>query len=679
MKPSSVEFLSDYHAKWNAYLELWTHLQDVFAYLDRYWIKQNTDYDGSSASNIYYVFNLSLVVWREHVFSKVKEPLFKGVMGLLTSERQGQAIDHSLVRGIVQSYEKLGANLPNPLSLYKEEFERGFLEQTLGWYRQISSTALAGTDVQGYMSQVEKWLDDEHRRGALYLESSSIIELKRACEAALIGEHKDVLYGEVDAMLRTERIDDLYRMYRLLSRTEKGLQPMQDALRRHVERQGTQTVQALDANAAKDPKVYMETVWRVYRQASDLVQRAFSKDPAFTAALEQACRKFMNLNPRSAELLAKHCHTLLEKGPKTISDTELDESLANVNSIFRFIDNKDVFQAFYSKMLARRLIHHSSVSDDAEEQVIKNLKHTCGYEYTSKLQRMFTDRTVSRDVNNRFQAHLRQHLSSKTSPSPDISLDFHVLVLTAGAWPLSPQTTTFNLPAELSKCVQVFNEFYHGQHSGRKVSWLHHLSKGDLRLNLEKQKYELQTSTYHMAVLLLFNGPSVKPLTYEYIQSATGLTETDLKRTLETLVKSRLLLSDESSESTAPSPTSPTSPTESDSISSSSCFLLNLSFSSKRTKIKVSASSVVEPSQESEVTHKAVDEDRKMAIQAAIVRIMKSRKELQHNALVSETIELLQHNFQPRLTDVKTNIDALIDKEYMARSENDRNLYRYVA
>lgn len=43
--------------------------------------------------------------------------------------------------------------------------------------------------------------------------------------------------------------------------------------------------------------------------------------------------------------------------------------------------------------------------------------------------------------------------------------------------------------------------------------------------------------------------------------------------------------------------------------------------------------------QEMEQTRSAVDEDRKMYLQAAIVRIMKARKVLRHNALIQEVRE----------------------------------------
>jgi cullin 1 len=57
--------------------------------------------------------------------------------------------------------------------------------------------------------------------------------------------------------------------------------------------------------------------------------------------------------------------------------------------IFKYIEDKDIFQKFYSKMLAKRLIHGHSASDESETNMISKLKDACGFEYTSKLTRMF--------------------------------------------------------------------------------------------------------------------------------------------------------------------------------------------------------------------------------------------------------------------------------------------------
>ncbi len=38
--------------------------------------------------------------------------------------------------------------------------------------------------------------------------------------------------------------------------------------------------------------------------------------------------------------------------------------------------------------------------------MISKLKGACGFEYTSKLQRMFQDMSLSKDLNERFKQHI---------------------------------------------------------------------------------------------------------------------------------------------------------------------------------------------------------------------------------------------------------------------------------
>ena len=58
--------------------------------------------------------------------------------------------------------------------------------------------------------------------------------------------------------------------------------------------------------------------------------------------------------------------------------------------LFKYIDDKDVFQSFYMTKLSKRLIHGMSATNEVEVGMISKLKEACGFEYTNKLQRMFT-------------------------------------------------------------------------------------------------------------------------------------------------------------------------------------------------------------------------------------------------------------------------------------------------
>jgi len=96
----------------------------------------------------------------------------------------------------------------------------------------------------------------------------------------------------------------------------------------------------------------------------------------------------------------------------------------------------------------------------------------------------------------------------------------------------------------LKICENTFQQFYQNQHSGRKLNWLHHLSKGDLKTTAFPSKtYTLQSSTYQIALLLQFN--SNDSISFETFQATTQLQEAILKSTLQSMVKSKILIASE--------------------------------------------------------------------------------------------------------------------------------------
>ena len=131
---------------------------------------------------------------------------------------------------------------------------------------------------------------------------------------------------------------------------------------------------------------------------------------------------------------------------------------------------------------------------------------------------MFQDIGVSKDLNEQFRRHLSETLSNepldidfqiqvsgveKKLALREIKLYFifiafdsleiifiyiYIQVLSSGSWPFQ-QSCVFSLPTELERCVHRFTAFYGGQHSGRKLNWLYHMSKGELVTNCFRNRY----------------------------------------------------------------------------------------------------------------------------------------------------------------------------------------------
>lgn len=103
-------------------------------------------------------------------------------------------------------------------------------------------------------------------------------------------------------------------------------------------------------------------------------------------------------------------------------------------TVFKYVEDKDVFQKFYSRLLAKRLVNGTSASDDAEGSMISKLKEACGFEYTSKLQRMLTDMSLSKELNEQFKDLVQQSYNTGGSNGW-----FLLLLLLQKAWIINAQ------------------------------------------------------------------------------------------------------------------------------------------------------------------------------------------------------------------------------------------------
>jgi ABC-type bacteriocin/lantibiotic exporter with double-glycine peptidase domain len=106
-------------------------------------------------------------------------------------------------------------------------------------------------------------------------------------------------------------------------------------------------------------------------------------------------------------------------------------------------------------------------------------------------------------------------------------------------------------------------------------------------------------------------------------------------------------------------------------------FIINNKFNSNKLKIKINNTAKF-TAEEKKVHDEELSKDRDFKIQAAIVRIMKMRKELEHSNLISEAISDIK-GFKPDVSSIKGNINILIEKEYLERDRKNKNMYRYLA
>ncbi|KAI9350328.1 Cullin [Obelidium mucronatum] len=705
------EFIRCLRSVWDDHTTCMVMIRDILMYMDRVYVE---------AARKPVVYDLGLDLFRDVVLHSQTAPIcdrtVEAILNLILLEREGEIIDRSAIKTMTNMFLSLNntnarvtaSTTTSTISSYEQDFERYFLATTQEYYTLETTNLLQTCDAKGYLIKIEARLNEEEGRVSGYLSADTGPKLTSILERVLIEAHVATVIEMENSglvvMLTNNNTEDLFRMYRLFERVPSGHRLMRECIATEIKRLGreinelyanlnvapgplssrpstakTATENTTDPAAVvqtANPIKWVESLLEVKNRFDQLVESAFSKNKNFVNTINEAMGVVVNTNRSASEFLSLFIDENLKKGQKGKDEKDVDAILDSSVMIFRLLDQKDTFERYFKTHLAKRLLYGRSVSEDAERGFIAKLKIECGSQFTSKLEGMFQDMKVSEEMMTQFNK-----LPNNSNQSETESFQLSVKVLSIAIWPSFP-THSMNYPQSLLTTITRFEHFYlTKRHTGRKLTWIHNMGNADLRANFPKGRKEVNMSVFAMIILLTcFNDglPATEgtPVPYKTILESTGIPASELKRTLQSLslAKFRLL----------------TKGSKGKEVLEKDEFALNLGFTAPQMKIKIltisSGSSSggggakeMENDQERGETQEKIDEERKHQVEAAIVRIMKSRKRLDHNKLVVEVTEQLSSRFMPTPAMIKTRIEGLIEREYLERDANERKVYKYVA
>ncbi|CAF1416735.1 unnamed protein product [Adineta ricciae] len=630
----SLDYLRTLNTVWNDHMSL---IRQLFIVLDRTYVLH---------AAVPSIWELSQDLFRRHIMQnmKISNRCINGLLKLIEQERRSETVDRSLIKSLIR--------MLIDLHLYRKDFEPVFLRTTEQLYHNEGRQLIQTLELSQYLTHVERRLREEQTRITHYIDQSTKVQLVHLVETNLITLHiKGMLSKGFDTLIDENRYGSITLMYELILRVgQTGILELREAFGNYIKKHG----RALVVDSEKDEKMVDELL-EFKEKLDQFLLECFHNNEKFSNTLKDSFEHFLNQRSnKPAELIAKAVDARLRTGNKEASEEELEKILDKLLVLFRFIHGKDVFEAFYKKDLAKRLLVGKSASVDAEKSMLLKLKHECGNVFTSKLEGMFKDMELSKDIMSAFE----QHMHGRETPG---NINMYVSILTMGFWP-TYQPVTAILPPELCRLQEIFAKFYLSKHTGRKLHWQysldHCLLKGWLK---DKMPKEFQVSLFQALVLLLFNQHL--ELNYNDIKEQTKLQEAELHRTLQSLACGKIRLLNKK-------------PLTKE-INSNDQFTLNTSFEHKLIRIKINQVQLKETQEENSSTTQRVVQDRHYQIDAAVVRIMKTRKTLPHAQLMSEVFAQLK--FPISTSTVKTRIESLLEREYMKRSADNANVYEYIA
>ncbi|KAL9245428.1 hypothetical protein vseg_019086 [Gypsophila vaccaria] len=631
-------------------------LSRFFYYLDRYHITRR------SLPSLHQV---GINCFRDEIYTRVHGNAKDAILALIEVEREGGQVDRALLKNALDIYIALG------IEHYENDFAIPMICHTSDYYSRKAASWIQENTCPEYMSKAEESLKQEKDRVDHYLHTKTEDKLLEKVQHELLWVYENQLLEKENSGLRVllndDKVDDLTRMYRLYSKVPNGLEPIGKILKQLIIDEGTSLVQQADDAASSKAQnnnvaggsyeqIFVRKVIELYDKFMAYVINCFGNHAIFHKAVKEAFETILSkgvAGNSSAELLAIFCDNVLKKGgSEKLSDDAIENSLEKVVRLLAYVSDKDLFGEFSRKKLSRRLLFDKSTNDDHERSILTKLKQQCGAQFTSKMEGMVTDMTLAKENQSQFEDYIQEN------PNVNPGLDMSVTVLTTGFWP-SYKSSDLTLPAEMVKGIEVFKQFYATKTKHRKLTFIYSLGSCHLSAKFGAKTFELVLSTYQAAALLLFN--TADRLSYSEIAEQLNLGDEDIVRVLHSLscAKYKILIKEPSSRS----------------VSKTDHFSFNSGFTDKMRRIRIP----LPPVDERKKVVEDVDKDRRYAIDASVVRIMKSRKVLGYQQLITECVEQLSRMFKPDIKMIKKRIEDLITRDYIERDVKNPQMFRYLA
>jgi len=379
-------------SSWNKQLET---IRSIFFYLDRSYLLHSA----SSPS----IEDMGTNDFRRHISSAVEleQRISQGICDLVSADRtrSQNAQSEALFRDSLK--------MVRTLAIYSKLFEPKLMAESERYFSEWAKDKVSTNDLAGYVEGCDGLIDEELARCDRYsLHQTTRKGLEAYLEDILIDQRTTrlLVVEDVGSLLAEDDRDSLSRLFSLLQRKHSG-EKLKPAFEAFIIKQGSEIV--------FDEEKEQEMVTRLLefkRKLDQIWEHSLQHHEGLGHSLRQAFEAFINKskrsnmtwgtdNPKPGEMIAKYVDMVLKGGTKAIrasgagqetgmkavenedpgassedEDVEIGKQLDQVLDLFRFVHGKAVFEAFYKRDLARRLLLGRSASADSEKSMLTRLK-----------------------------------------------------------------------------------------------------------------------------------------------------------------------------------------------------------------------------------------------------------------------------------------------------------------
>ncbi|KAK7198930.1 cullin-like protein-like protein [Novymonas esmeraldas] len=656
-------------------LDVWDHYKILmrwnmrtFGYLSRYYIVYH-----SKPS----LQQVGLSIFLEQVFKKNADVVSSITQKLLLRERAGRvaSVNAKQIATAIGLFSSM--NIEDTQSIYVTAFLEPFLAKTKKDYERFLLEWDAATDAAAFLHSVQEALTHERGMCRRYFAAQDEERIMVCVESVLVDSPitrrklVDSPTG-VLAMLRGRDEAQLQMCYSFFSTRESGVALLAGLLKKQIEAEGLELCDRFKGEeAAVDVVAFTTGMIHLQEVYPQLLSRCFQLDFTLSKAVREGLEACFNhgvvvtSSPSSSssngssggdsrsvpfcEWLSHYVNHLFQQDPGPAA-AEMDRIVATL----AYVTERDRFIATSREHMADRILFPMRrFSEAAERALIQRFRQRCGPTSTACLESMLHDWEAS------YGSRAMEVLARK-----NVSTSFEVDLLVAknGIWPsrLSEEPNIV-VPPFLQRALEPLREDYLAGKSRLVLTWSHECSSGELQGTFKKGTQLFFACGIQVLILLCFNAAPV--CTPQQIGERCNVSFASLQRYLPPLIRSRVL----------------TRKSGKALLQMDDELTLNDEFVCRARRMRLPPSLARVSVSDGEQTAKQVEEDRKPAVDGALVRIMKGRRTLDHAELILECQQQLSSRFSPDVKLIKQRIEELIRREYICRDPRNKGVYTYIA
>ena len=654
----------------------------IFTYLDRFYTK---------AKNKHSLSENAISLYRKFFFDPVQTDIYTEVNKLIKEDRNCNIESRPKIKTILKILYDI--DLANPKivkennkiswvsenkaeikndTAYQDKWFSYFTNETTKFAKDKGNADIHNMSAPEYIVSQLKYIDEENVRETEYINPKYHSKINEINARLLIGENAEEL-SRMDTgipyMFTTKRNEELKNTFQLFKLYPKSLEVITTAFIPYIRKRGEDINQ--NKEVTKDPKKFIPQLISLKKEMDSLVAECFENHPQFQDKKNKAFSLFM-VKDIYAKQLSNYTDFCMRNGFKGKSQEEIENTLNDIIGLYKCLNSKLVFQLETNKKMSDRLIKNVSLSTNTEKLFISKLKQESGVTYVNKMTEMMNDLEKNKK-------EIESYKSSSSKGSPN-GIKFNIQVISQSAWDINNKSMEkIELLPFLKVCLDDFENFYLKKHSGQKLRWCLGLSKLDIQfLKLKNKNISISTLPQYLTLYYLEKKGA---LTILKVAELLGCQVSTVLTDIHGLVFNPSYNPQGQAEKgvIVGSFNATTKDfKETDTISINKNFTVaRQKFNTMPLAVKKTAAEVRETElEEAQITKRYQDN----ILQATLTRIMKSRigQTTTHVWLINEASKQIDL-FKAQPQQIKENIEKLIEKNIMKRSDKNRTCYDYIA